>query len=161
MQLVSNNHITYTSNECGPGGMNHCLALCVNNEVFTKRGGAGVVHWHSLSVIKSCMWLGWDREREVKCVLSTWDRMLSHRAFISFTLAIWWTLHSYEAFTLPEICHQWKYFSCHPSITDKELRNRMVFQFQEECSLLIIRCCTLTCKQYQKKAIKKTLGSFN
>lgn len=39
MQLVSNNHITYTSNECSPGGMNHCLALCVNNEVFTKRGG--------------------------------------------------------------------------------------------------------------------------
>lgn len=69
-------------------------------------GGAGVVHWHSPSVIKCCMWLGWDREREVKCVLSTWDRMLSHRAFISFTLAIWWTLHSYEAFMLPEICHQ-------------------------------------------------------
>lgn len=46
---------------------------------------ARVIFWNSLSVIKSCMCLGWEREREVKCVLSTWGRMLSHRALISFT----------------------------------------------------------------------------
>lgn len=89
-----------------PGGNEPLFGSLRKQWGLHEEGGAGVVHWHSLSVIKCCMWLGWDRERGVKCVLSTWDRMLSHRAFISFTLAIWWTLHSYEAFMLPQICHQ-------------------------------------------------------
>lgn len=97
-----------------PGGNEHHSGLrVINNEVFTKReqrrraGGKRYVMMQPWCYQVIGLRLGWERKKV--CYQHGTGFYQSGNLSVSPSLSvlyIWWTLHGYEALTLPEKCHQ-------------------------------------------------------